>query len=235
MKNRDQEKGLRAVEREESRPDAPDDAHGRTWLYRGSCALLVLLVSAGCGTAPDERVVTKVLMGGAGVAEPVTPLFEIGHDNKDVAREQIGSFVVAVEKNRVWLMHMPNKWVHLSFHTPDRRVNIVLTDNGAQLYTGAQSSDCFAGVRPFQYEGSEDESDLYAGMVFTLEHLLEDCGQLMEDADRYRSLLKRAEQDFPAAIRMMKARVREVFSGRMERCTVSEMEENRENVHAWCR
>jgi hypothetical protein len=184
--------------------------------------LLVLLVMmAGCDMEPDSPAVLQTTVTSSrdttAAAEPARRI----SDGKEVFREPVNDFVVLEERSDLAAIHVRSKWVHLSFDTPDRLVNVTLTDDGAQLSASVYASDCFSTVRPLQYERTEDESALYGLMV----DLVASCKAQIAGADEYLELLQRAKPGFPAAMRVMKARVSQTFSGRMERCTLPDPDE----------
>jgi predicted alpha/beta superfamily hydrolase len=139
-----------------------------------------------------------------------------------VNQEPAGAFTVLREEytNPRPGMHTVDGWkkIHLSFHTPDRRVNVALTDNGAGLSASAASPGCWVGVKYLQYGYDGDESHLFDAMLSGLRVLVERCGSSMEDPVAYQRQLEAAESDFPDAVRAMRARVGELFGARTERC-----------------
>lgn len=168
--------------------------------------------------APPEQIVRYL-------GEEVTPL----DDGTRVRAEPAGPFTVMREEYTLpdgmpQGLRTPTRWtkVHLSFDTPDRRVNVTLTDDGKDLWATAQSPGCTARAFYLQYGVDEDERYLFAAMFAALRALVEPCAAGMADPAGYLRLLKTAETGFPAAVRMMKARVFEAFGARMERCTPPE-------------
>lgn len=214
----------------ESRSERPGDACRLTEGYRRGCVLLVLLTVAGCDPAPDPNDVLRTTAepsagGGAPVVlEPVTRLSY----GPEIFRDTINSFVVIEERSKVEAAHAPSRWIHLSFDTPDRHVNVTLTDDGANLSATATTSACSSAVRPLQYEGSEDESDLYADLEF----VLKSCVGRLEGADPYPRLLKAAKPGFPEAVRIMEQRAVQAFGG-TSRCRLREPHEQR-SAHDPC-
>ena len=152
----------------------------------------------------------------------VTPL----RGGSVVSREPLGVFTLIREEyiNPQPALHAPRGWrkIHLSFQTPDRRVNVALTDNGAGLSASAASPGCWVGMRYLQYGYDGDESHLFDALRTGLGVLLEKCGSSMEDPASYQSQLQAAEAAFPDAVRAMRARVTELFGARTERCNPPE-------------
>lgn len=159
------------------------------------------------------------------LGEEVTPL----SDGTRVRREPVGPFTIMREEYTLpdsvpRDLHSPTRWtkVHLSFDTPDRRVNVTLTDNGSGLWATAQSPGCWATASYLQYALDEDEEHLFDAMFAALRTLMEPCAAGMEDPAGYLRLLERAEINFPAAVRLMKARAFDAFGARTARCTPPE-------------
>ncbi|HEU4884520.1 MAG TPA: hypothetical protein VFT45_19855, partial [Longimicrobium sp.] len=148
----------------------------------------------------------------------ITPLRE----GVEAAREPAGAFTVIREEytNPQPSMHSLDRWtkIHLSFYTPDRRVNVALTDNGSGLKASAHSPGCSVEMRYLQYGYDGDERHLFDAMRTALRVLVEQCGSSMEAPAAYQRQLEAAEADFPAAVRAMKAWVTEKFGARTERC-----------------
>lgn len=148
----------------------------------------------------------------------VTPLRE----GVEAARQTAGAFTVIREEytNPRPAMHVANAWtkIHLSFHTPDRRVNVALTDNGSGLSIHAASPGCSVRVGYLQYGYDGDEGHLFGAMQTALRVLVEQCGSSMTDPAAYQRQLQAAEADFPDAVRVMRAWVTEKFGARTERC-----------------
>ena len=209
-------KGTGVTERKGSRSDAPVDAVDPGRRRRRGCALLIVLITAGCGTPAAERSITTSSSSQAVVPQATVPVTRLSW-GVEVTREPIGPFVVVVEKPPFPQSHMPSAWVQLSFDTPDRGVNVSLTDDGSRLFTMAQSSECGSSVHPLQY-GREDGRDLHADMVTALGILVEACGEKLDGGAGYQDLLRRAEPAFPAAFRLMRVRVVEQFGRGTERC-----------------
>lgn len=227
-------KGTRVSRRNGSAPAAAGDARDPARRCRG-CALLVLLATAGCGTTPPQTQAAPVAPLPA-AAPADTSRVTLLTSGGDLTREAAGSFVIVQERlpREQWHMHMATQWVHLSFDMPDQRVNVSITDNGARLIAAARSSECSSIVHPLQYPGSEDESVLFADLAGVLDRLVERCRSLGQGTGVYQSHLQRARADFPAAIRMMKARAVEMFGRRLERCTVQDYEAARWALHHPC-
>ncbi|HYR10888.1 MAG TPA: alpha/beta hydrolase-fold protein [Longimicrobium sp.] len=166
-------------------------------------------------TSPPERIDRNDTTN-------VTPL----RGGSAVSREPVGAFTLIREEytNPRPAPHTTRGWkkIHLSFHTPDRRVNVALTDNGAGLSASASSPGCWVGVRYLQYGYDGDESHLFRALREGLGVLLEKCGSSMEDPAAYQRQLQAAEADFPDAVRAMRARVTELFGARTERCNPPE-------------
>lgn len=165
-------------------------------------------------TSPPEQIVRNL-------TEEVTPLTR----GTQVTREPARSFTLMREEYRlpdslVGSLYVPDRWtkIHLSFDTPDRRVNVTLTDNGSGLWVGAQSPGCSVRVSYLQYGFDGDERHLFDAMLTGFRALVEHCAVGMEDPARYGRLLEAAEGDFPEALRLMKARVAATF-GMPDRCT----------------
>ncbi|HEU0016513.1 MAG TPA: alpha/beta hydrolase-fold protein [Longimicrobium sp.] len=154
--------------------------------------------------------------------EPLTPL----ERGTQVTREPAGPFTLIREEYRsdVFVMHARNEWtrLHLSFDSPDRRVNVALTDDNLVLSASARSRGCTVLVRYLQYGYDDDERHLFGAMLASLRQLVEHCGGSMDDPARYARILEAAEADFPRAVRAMKARVAELFRGGLARCNPPE-------------
>ena len=239
-------KGTRVFGRNGSAPAAAGDRRNPARRCRG-CALLVLLAAAGCGTPrhpgnpapPASGRVSSV----ATASPPATPApadtsrATLLTSGGDLTRETVGSFVIVQERlpRERWQMHMATQWLHLSFDMPDQRVNVSITDNGARLMARVRSSECSALVHPLQYPAGEDENVLFADLTSTLQRLVERCRSLDEGAGGYQGHLQRARADFPAAIRVMKARAVEMFGRRLERCTLQDFEAAFGSHHHPCR
>jgi predicted alpha/beta superfamily hydrolase len=147
----------------------------------------------------------------------VTPL----ERGTGVTREPAGAFVVMREENRgpAAALHVPD-WstrIHLSFHTPDGRVNVALTDDGAMLSASAASPGCSVLVRGLQYGYDGDERHLFGDMRTAFRELVRHCGGSLRDPAGYEGMLDAAEAGFPEAMRVMKARVSHAFGTSLER------------------
>ena len=194
-------------------------------VWRG-CILLALLIAGDCWTSSprQEFWITAVTPGPGGTAqpltaEPVTP----PRNGIEIRRQAVGPFVVIEESapmGRRPIMHMrnPENWMQLSFDTSDRRVNVTLTDDGGRLSATAQSADCTVVVNYLQYAPRGDERHLYAAMDTSLAVLVRLCGKRTTAADEYRRRFEQSRPGFPAALRLMKARVATVFGPRTARC-----------------
>jgi hypothetical protein len=192
------------------------------------CALLALLVAGDCWTFPPRQDfwITAITPGPGGTAhpsstEPVTP----PKHGIEIRRQAVGPFVVieeSVPMRWTWprMLHVrnPENWIQLSFDTSDRRVNVTLTDDGGRLSVTAQSPDCTVGVDYLQYAPRGDERRLYAAMDTSLAVLVRLCGKRTTAADEYRRRFEQSRPGFPAALRVMKARVATVFGPRTARC-----------------
>jgi hypothetical protein len=173
---------------------------------------LLLLLCAGCGPSSSseaEGMAVQAVTIRKGPFDVGTPLTH----GVEVAREVVGSLVVLVEKDTVRFraMHVPSGWtkIHLLFTTPDSAVNVALTDNGASLIVHTQTAtECSGSYFYHQYGRSEHVNrHLYTAMADALGTILESCPRRTEAWDQYRRQFKRAEADFPAAMRVMMAHV----------------------------
>jgi hypothetical protein len=166
-------------------------------------------------TSPPERIDRNDTSN-------VTPL----QGGSEANREQVGAFTLIREEytNPRPGLHTMRGWkkIHLSFHTPDRRVNVALTDNGRGLSASASSPGCSVRVRYLQYGYDGNESHLFDALGAGLRVLLEKCGSSMEDPAAYQRQLQAAEADFPDAVRAMRARAAELFGAHTERCNPPE-------------
>jgi predicted alpha/beta superfamily hydrolase len=166
-------------------------------------------------TSPPEQIDPADTTG-------VTPL----RQGIVVGREPVGAFTVLREEytNPRPGMHSVRGWrkIHLSYHTPDRRVNVALTDNGRGLSASASSSGCLVKVSHLQYGYDGDDSHLFDALRTGLRVLVERCGSSMADPAAYQRQLEAAETDFQDAVRVMRTRVAELFGARTERCNPPE-------------
>jgi predicted alpha/beta superfamily hydrolase len=166
-------------------------------------------------TSPPEQIDPNDTTG-------VTPL----RGGSVVSREQVGPFTLIREEytNPRPGLHATRGWkkIHLSYQTPDRRVNVTLTDNGAGLSASASSPGCWVGMKYLQYGYDGDDSHLFDALRTGLGALLEKCGSSMEDPAAYQRQLQATETDFPGAVRAMRAAVTELFGARTERCNPPE-------------
>lgn len=150
--------------------------------------------------------------------EPVTPL----QRGTEVTREPAGAFALLREEYRAERRgtHSRDRWTkfHLTFDSPDGRVNVTLTDGLGMLSASARSPGCTVLVNYLQYGYDGDDRHLFGAMLTGLRTLVERCGSSMADPDQYRRQLEAAEADFPDAMRQMRALVTGTFSPHLERC-----------------
>ncbi|HYW13619.1 MAG TPA: alpha/beta hydrolase-fold protein [Longimicrobium sp.] len=135
--------------------------------------------------------------------------------------EAAGAFQVMREASRASRGGHGYGWatrIHLSYRTPDRRVNVVLTDDGNLLEVSARSPGCAVCVNFLQYGVEGDDRHLFSTMREGLRVLVERCGSSMDDPAGYSAQLAAQEADFPRAMAAMKAAVFREFGQRSERC-----------------
>ncbi|HST57778.1 MAG TPA: alpha/beta hydrolase-fold protein [Longimicrobium sp.] len=161
-------------------------------------------------TSPPEQIVRTD-------TSRLSPLLR----DTDVTREQVGAFEVMREASRT----LPSAYgsgmmarIHLSYRTPDRRVSVALTDDGARLVATARSPGCAVFVNFLQYGVEGDDRHLFAAMREGLKVLVERCGSSMDDPAGYLAQLAAQEADFPRAMAAMKAALVPEFGVRTERC-----------------
>lgn len=195
-----------------------------------------LLSTATFGTAWGQRTrVVSVTSPAEQIdlnsTEPLTPLSPF-QQGTEVRRQRVGSFTVLEETYRLPAgqprpIHgrSESTTIHLSFDTPDRRVNLALTDDGSKLSASAQSPGCSVNVNYLQYARSDEEWRLFEAMLNSLDILAERCEKGLEAVGEYRRLLDTVKPGFPAAVRVMKDKVSKAFGGRMERCEAPEPSE----------
>jgi predicted alpha/beta superfamily hydrolase len=138
----------------------------------------------------------------------------------DVTREPAGAFEIIRESREPPRTHgisWANR-IHLSYHTPDRRLNVALTDDGTRLIASAHSPGCAVFVNYLQYGVDGDDRHLFTAMRAGLRRLVERCGSSMDDPAGLEARFAAEEAGFPQAMAAMKAAVLETIGRHTERC-----------------
>lgn len=180
-------------------------------------AMALLLCAAcarqvpGVGTLP--RQYSTLSENGPGVA-PFT--------RGAVNAQAVGAFQILEERDTSSFrdVHIPHDWTrfHLSFTTADSAAYVTLMDDGMVLGIYLQVPGCWDMSHYYQYGVPGGESHLYDIIASRFGHILRNCSRQDERAREHQREFQLARADFPAALRLMRAKASRVFGRDEKRC-----------------
>jgi len=139
-----------------------------------------------------------------------------------VTAQAVGAFQILEEKDTSSFReaHIPYGWTkfHLSFTTADRGAYVTLMDDGRVLGIYLQVPGCWDMSHYYQYGAHGDEGQLYDVMARRFGHILRNCSRQDRRAREHQREFQLARADFPAALRLMRAKASRVFGRDEKRC-----------------